>query len=429
MVKCSICSKTFKSMPALNGHMRLHGGYNSTRTATPPVSNPEQIKRQPKQIPSQVPSSFTPSNMDYQSGSYSHQMVMQPHNISVPPPQQSSAPNMVSFVGRYPPPENTYRPGVLPSAQQVMGASHPGSMSMSHHLLQPPTLIQTHHSRSIEYNLPRQPNLSTSYPSSGLSSLSQAAIKLETEAKTTCQLPDKNAAALNLSAPRRGVMTPSPPALEAETKCPLPEDPRLTLDRKSPLLLPHPSYQIPGNKERDQERDVFRDPTPVQVSPPKRKPRPPSLFIPAWATTGNPGGIVPSAFHSQMRSPREIGAGFMYRTNSTTPPPYTPPPMLSPIRSGSGLYFSASVTGSSRGATPAVPGSTPTTPSMLQFHRRGEFNLSEQRYWCTVYIYFSVLLYEVTSNLILITFGLSLFTASNSGPPEETSDLVFSSEP
>ena len=26
-VECNLCSRTFKNIPALNGHMRLHGGY------------------------------------------------------------------------------------------------------------------------------------------------------------------------------------------------------------------------------------------------------------------------------------------------------------------------------------------------------------------------------------------------------------------
>ena len=27
-ISCNICQKRFKTLPALNGHMRLHGGYN-----------------------------------------------------------------------------------------------------------------------------------------------------------------------------------------------------------------------------------------------------------------------------------------------------------------------------------------------------------------------------------------------------------------
>jgi len=26
-VKCSVCDRRFRNLPALNGHMRLHGGY------------------------------------------------------------------------------------------------------------------------------------------------------------------------------------------------------------------------------------------------------------------------------------------------------------------------------------------------------------------------------------------------------------------
>ena len=51
MVECTICSRKFKNIPALNGHMRLHGGYyrkdndksksqteQKTTVATEPVS-------------------------------------------------------------------------------------------------------------------------------------------------------------------------------------------------------------------------------------------------------------------------------------------------------------------------------------------------------------------------------------------------------
>lgn len=59
----------------------------------------------------------------------------------------------------------------------------------------------------------------------------------------------------------------------------------------------------------------------------RRKNRPEPLIIPPQT----PG----FAFHSRLRSPRIMGKSF-----DTKPPftPYTPPPMLSPIRNGSGLF-------------------------------------------------------------------------------------------
>lgn len=60
----------------------------------------------------------------------------------------------------------------------------------------------------------------------------------------------------------------------------------------------------------------------------KRKNRPAPLIIPPGANN--------CGFQSRLRSPRlwEGGDG-----RFGSPPPYTPPPMLSPIRSGSGLFW------------------------------------------------------------------------------------------
>ena len=73
---------------------------------------------------------------------------------------------------------------------------------------------------------------------------------------------------------------------------------------------------------------IFRNPnlgtSPVRT---KRKHRPAPLIIPPYVSN--------SGFQSRLRSPR-IRDGNEVRTVS--PPPYTPPPMLSPVRSGPGLF-------------------------------------------------------------------------------------------
>ena len=126
---------------------------------------------------------------------------------------------------------------------------------------------------------------------------------------------------------------------------------------------------------------VFRNPPPpTQSSPTKKRPRPSPLHIPSCVNTGTPGSIIPGTYQSQMRSPREMGGMYQYHYRSsgtgTTPPPYTPPPMLSPIRSGPGLYFNV-------GQVPALPTMTPKTPSMISMHRRStgkSKRTSSQRY-------------------------------------------------
>ena len=101
---------------------------------------------------------------------------------------------------------------------------------------------------------------------------------------------------------------------------------------------------------------VFRNPSslpsPFKI---KRKHRPSPLFIPPTL----------SSFQSRLRSPR-LWDGGEGKGKGHTPPPYTPPPMLSPIRSGSGLFCSM------QGARPLTPQSAPVS-ARLSLSRRGEF--------------------------------------------------------
>lgn len=73
----------------------------------------------------------------------------------------------------------------------------------------------------------------------------------------------------------------------------------------------------------------------------KRKPRPEPLIIPP----PKPSTFIPpsrystiTSYQSHLRSPVRLV------DNPLTLPPYTPPPILSPVREGSGLYFSTFLT-------------------------------------------------------------------------------------
>ncbi|XP_037096462.1 mitotic deacetylase-associated SANT domain protein [Syngnathus acus] len=91
----------------------------------------------------------------------------------------------------------------------------------------------------------------------------------------------------------------------------------------------------------------------------KRRPRPEPLFIPP----PKPGAFMaPPAiysavtpYHSHLRSPVRLA------DNPLAVPPYTPPPILSPVREGTGLYFSTFL------AAAAPPSATPksATRSLL----------------------------------------------------------------
>ncbi|XP_064164052.1 mitotic deacetylase-associated SANT domain protein [Anguilla rostrata] len=82
----------------------------------------------------------------------------------------------------------------------------------------------------------------------------------------------------------------------------------------------------------------------------KRRPRPEPLFIPP----PKPGTfIVPpvyssiTPYQSHLRSPVRLA------DNPLTMPPYTPPPILSPVREGSGLYFSTFLSSAAAAAAAA----------------------------------------------------------------------------
>ncbi|XP_061651350.1 mitotic deacetylase-associated SANT domain protein [Phyllopteryx taeniolatus] len=85
----------------------------------------------------------------------------------------------------------------------------------------------------------------------------------------------------------------------------------------------------------------------------KRRPRPEPLFIPPPkpAAFMPPPAAVYSAvtpYQSHLRSPVRLA------DNPLAMPPYTPPPILSPVREGSGLYFSTFLLSSAAGGPPSA---------------------------------------------------------------------------
>ncbi|XP_052057998.1 uncharacterized protein LOC127698551 isoform X3 [Mytilus californianus] len=110
---------------------------------------------------------------------------------------------------------------------------------------------------------------------------------------------------------------------------------------------------------------LFRNPnsltTPLHLRM-KRKHRPAPLFIPRH-------GSLHGGFQSRLRSPRVLTAS---EHKGNTPPPYTPPPMLSPIRSGSGLFWTIQ-------KPPMTPMTAPITPrtSILSMSRNGSIGSAQ----------------------------------------------------
>jgi hypothetical protein len=91
----------------------------------------------------------------------------------------------------------------------------------------------------------------------------------------------------------------------------------------------------------------------------KRKHRPEPLIIPPHGTVFN-GNVTPLlspgvGFSSRLRSPRVLVPGM--EKCASTPPPYTPPPMLSPTRRGSGLFWNVITCTNNPGTTTPQSGS------------------------------------------------------------------------
>uniref|UniRef100_A0A8C3L1N6 Transcriptional regulating factor 1 n=1 Tax=Chrysolophus pictus TaxID=9089 RepID=A0A8C3L1N6_CHRPC len=230
---CSVCLKEFKSLPALNGHMRSHGGVR-----TSPNFKQDEGEKPPQQpLPKEV-DSLAP--------------IVMP--VSVP----------VKLLS----PE----PSTQPSASTATVKDKPAS-SMSDDEM--PVLVK------MTFSPPCSPKVANPCSSSEIS-----------------KKPHQNAAKLE------------------ENFKPLP-DKKKYRHRPEPLFIPPPSFNF---------------------------------------STSHSGATL---YQSQLRSPRVLGDHLLDRTHEL--PPYTPPPMLSPVRHGSGL-FSSVITSSHSTSHTQLP-LTPLTPT------------------------------------------------------------------
>ncbi|XP_057350093.1 transcriptional-regulating factor 1 isoform X12 [Manis pentadactyla] len=105
---------------------------------------------------------------------------------------------------------------------------------------------------------------------------------------------------------------------------------------------------------------------PFKALPEKKKfrHRPEPLFIPPPPSyTPHPAASHSGAtlYQSQLRSPRVLGDHLLLDPGHELPP-YTPPPMLSPVRQGSGLFSNVLLSGHGPGGHAQLP-LTPLTPT------------------------------------------------------------------
>ncbi|OXB61979.1 hypothetical protein ASZ78_002624 [Callipepla squamata] len=230
---CSVCLKEFKSLPALNGHMRSHGGVR-----TSPNFKQDEGEKPPQQpLPKEV-DSLAP--------------IVMP--VSVP----------VKLLS----PE----PSTQPSASTATVKDKPAN-SMSDDEM--PVLVK------MTYSPPCSPKVANPCSSSEIS-----------------KKPHQNAAKLE------------------ENFKPI-SDKKKYRHRPEPLFIPPPSFNF---------------------------------------STSLSGATL---YQSQLRSPRVLGDHLLDRAHEL--PPYTPPPMLSPVRHGSGL-FSSVITSSHSASHTQLP-LTPLTPT------------------------------------------------------------------
>uniref|UniRef100_G1U5I9 Mitotic deacetylase associated SANT domain protein n=1 Tax=Oryctolagus cuniculus TaxID=9986 RepID=G1U5I9_RABIT len=127
--------------------------------------------------------------------------------------------------------------------------------------------------------------------------------------------------------------------------------------KPSVIVTRRRSTRIPGTETTAQAEDMNAklegEPS---VRKPKQRPRPEPLIIPTKAGTfiAPPVYSNITPYQSHLRSPVRLADHPSERSFEL--PPYTPPPILSPVREGSGLYFNAII------STSSVPAPPPITP-------------------------------------------------------------------
>ncbi|KAF5900266.1 ELM2 and SANT domain-containing protein 1-like, partial [Clarias magur] len=134
-----------------------------------------------------------------------------------------------------------------------------------------------------------------------------------------------------------------------------PEIPQQSEHKPSVIVTRRRSLRATDAFNQEEEMEGGRSPDKI-----RRRPRPEPLVIPPPRPCTF---IAPSVystispFQSHLRSPARL------LDNPMTLPPYTPPPILSPVREGSGLYFSTFLSSIAAGNQGLPPPPTPKTAS------------------------------------------------------------------
>ncbi|KAL1789583.1 ELM2 and SANT domain-containing protein 1 [Sigmodon hispidus] len=130
-----------------------------------------------------------------------------------------------------------------------------------------------------------------------------------------------------------------------------------TEHKPSVIVTRRRSTRLPGTDVPAQAEDLnVKLEGEPSIRKPKQRPRPEPLIIPTKAGTfiAPPVYSNITPYQSHLRSPVRLADHPSERSFEL--PPYTPPPILSPVREGSGLYFNAII------STSSIPAPPPITP-------------------------------------------------------------------
>ncbi|CAH6845278.1 mitotic deacetylase-associated SANT domain protein [Phodopus roborovskii] len=128
-------------------------------------------------------------------------------------------------------------------------------------------------------------------------------------------------------------------------------------EHKPSVIVTRRRSRVPGTDASAQAEDLnVKLEGEPSIRKPKQRPRPEPLIIPTKAGTfiAPPVYSNITPYQSHLRSPVRLADH--PSEQSFELPPYTPPPILSPVREGSGLYFNAII------STSSIPAPPPITP-------------------------------------------------------------------
>ncbi|MBN3291969.1 TREF1 factor, partial [Polypterus senegalus] len=283
---CAICFKEFKSLPALNGHMRSHGGMRASPSLKP---LPDEIAPVPISfLHMLMPVSKSTVREEEERGT---QEADSNASVGLPGP-----PTIYRVVFKLPAPS----PRSLQVKSQMAQMSHSDCLKQEDGDKQLPKEVDAHLPIVMPVSVP---------------------VKLLPAAAMLRQPTDANQLAADHV--DRSAQLPAPPGPPCQR----------------PLGPPHGCSDAPRKLTKAEKPDKRG-----QHEKKKYKHRPEPLIIPPPSLTLSVGNAT--LFQSQLRSPRLLGE----------PPPYTPPPMLSPVRQGSGLFSSViQHSQSTKAASPITP--------------------------------------------------------------------------